>query len=135
MTDSLVLWDAAVEEPLEAGFFDWGSVARRSSADLFFCVANTSLVYTALGVSVNIVDTGSVASPSQAAMHLLSLDEEIFTASVSLGDLEPATVSHVVNLRRVVPAAAPLGTWTFQILAQAQSFIPGPQLPAVQTVL
>lgn len=105
-------WLAALTD-----YYNWGEVIRRSSADKYLRVANLSTVYTAHVVTLTVADTGSAASPSQAAMHLLSADGLVFRASLEIGDLPPGTTSEILTLRRVVPSDADLGAWTYRIMA------------------
>ncbi len=136
MADTLAIYAATLGEPVPAGFFEWGTVVLRSSADLTFRVANTSLVYTAQAVSVAVVNTGPFEDPSQADTHLLSRDGRSFTATLDLGDLPPGTTSAPLTLRRVTPSTSILtGPWTFEVLATAEAFTAGSPLPADQTVL
>lgn len=135
MADTLAIYAATVDEPVAEGFFDWGTVVCRSSADLIFRVANTSLVYTAESVSVAVADTGATEDPTQASTHLLSRDGRSFTATLDLGDLPPGTTSAPLTLRRVTPEFAITGPWTFEVVATAEAFTAGSPLPAEQTVL
>jgi len=115
--DTLALWSATSNAELSTTFFDAGQVARGSSADLKFRVRNRSASYTATDVTVTVYDTGIAATPSVAAMHLLSTDGQSFAANVDLGDLAAGATSGTLTLRRTVPSDADLGDWTFAITA------------------
>lgn len=122
MTDTLSLWHPSQDAVLPAGYLHWGAVPRRSGADLSLRVCNNSAVYTATAVELSIADTGTVASPSQAATHLFSTDGIRFTATAAVGDLAPGSVSAPITLRRVTPADADLGDFTFDIVATPTSW-------------
>ncbi len=122
MADVITFWHPYRDQALDSGYFAWGSVPAGSSADLPFRLHNSSTTATAAGVTVSTVDTGTTASPSVAAQHLLSTDGQHFTATLSLGDLPPAVSTAVLWLRRVTPADAQTGTFTFTVRAQIASW-------------
>lgn len=76
-----------------------GPVAPRSSDDLLMQVRNTSGSYQATEVTVAV-------SGDDAEQLLLSLDGDIFTPTITVGDIPPGAGGAVFTLRRVTPSTA-----------------------------
>ncbi len=117
MADTLQLWDAVADTALPVDFFDWGTVAPRSSADRAFRVRNASTLYTAEDIEISVADLDTPADPSVAAQHLCSLDGTHFTATVTLTALAPMSVSSRITIRRVTAETAEAGSFTFAVSA------------------
>ena len=121
--DRLELWDPLLDQRLAPAALDWGTVVRGSSADKRFRVKNRSTSLTANSITVSIGDIGSAATPPVAAQHVFSVDDgETFSATASISSLAPTQVSEVVTIRRVVPATATFGVWTFRVQASATTW-------------
>jgi hypothetical protein len=115
MADELALW--SVSESTRLTTIAWGTVVPGSSADFVFRVKNSSAIYTASGVTIELSGTGALD-------HYLSLDGLNFAATVPLGDLPASAVSASVTLRRVTPSARAAGAGTCNLLLQATAWAP-----------
>lgn len=118
MTDVLAFWHPTMNIPLDENYFDWGPVARGSSADRQFRLRNESYLYTAGGVVISITEIDP-HTRSVAAQHYLSANGSGFTATLAAGDLAPRGITDVLTLRRVVATDADIGDGDFQLLAHA----------------
>lgn len=112
--DALALW--GYSRDAEILVVDFGTVPRRSSDELQVRVKNLSTSYTATDVVVSIVG-------ALDWHYYLSLDDDVFTATVELGDLAPGDLSDGITVRRVTPTTAPLGEHTVDIRATPASWI------------
>lgn len=122
MADNLTIIHDATSEALVGTDFDWGSIFPQSSEDKFFRVKNNSVFYTAVNVVVSLEDVGGVAVPSVSAQHLLSVDDVVFSATLSLGDIPPTAISPVITLRRSTASDADSGTWSFRVKINMDSW-------------
>ncbi len=100
MADTLAIWTADGNSAVTAVAF--GTVAAGSSSDYTFRVRNQSGQYTASNVTVAVQN----ADGSEAVDFYLGFPGGTFTATVSLGTLQPSAVSQLVVLRRVTRAGA-----------------------------
>lgn len=106
--ETLVFFSATEATALSA--VDLGAVAPRSSDDTALRVHNTSDLYQAQDVTVTV-------SGSDADQLWLSLDGDVYTASVDLGDIPPGAGSPVFWLRRVTAHDTPTGACAGQVAA------------------
>ncbi len=113
--DTLIFWMYAADGAVDSLTF--GNSPRRSSSDVMFRLRNLSALYTAQDVTVTI--TGE-----RAHTYYLSLDGDLFTAQIELGDLAPGTYTEGITLRRVTPSDAPLGDEAVKVIATAASWTP-----------
>lgn len=90
--------------------FDIGTVGPASSDDTRVRVQNTGDTYQAEDVIV------SVAGPD-AIQLWLSLDGDVFTPTVTLGDIAPGANSSTFWLRRVTPDGTAGGSYTADLIA------------------
>lgn len=120
--DSLMFWHPIYDRQLDADFFDWGNVARGSSADRRFRVRNASSQYTATDVVISMFEYGLPAL-SVAAQHFLSTDGLNFAASVDVGTLHPHATSAALVLRRVTAPDSDYGSLDMQLLAHATDWV------------
>jgi len=123
MADALALWQTSVDAQTASTYFNWGTVNQKSTGDLLFRVHNSSTVYSAISVVVSLADVGTPATPSQAATHLLSTDGLLFAATVTIDVIPPLSTTAPIILRRVTPAAATLGAFTYSVTATATSWL------------
>lgn len=114
----LAFWDPGRDIPLPVDAFNWGTVPRRSSADLSFRIKNILDTYTVSGITVAVTGTGAPGSNAIENLHLLSADGgRHFTATAAIADLAPGQVSTPLILRRVLPSDAAAGPATFTVQA------------------
>lgn len=90
--------------------FDLGTVGPASSDDTRVRVQNTSDSYQAEDVTVSVAGTDAV-------QLWLSLDGDVFTPTVTLGDIAPGANSSTFWLRRVTPSSTAAGTCTAGLTA------------------
>lgn len=118
--DRLRIWHPTLDQEASGAYFDWGDVARSTSADRTFRVYNPSAL-TARSVFLSseaLTDT----SPSTTSQHLFSFDGSAFATSVDIGDIPPGTASGLVTVRRDLSSAAGIGTWALRLVAAAASY-------------
>lgn len=114
MPDTLALWSYSAD--VRVIEIDLQSpVAPRSSEDYVYRAKNRSTVYTAHNIEVSF--------SGDASEWLVSLDGEVYTSSVNIGDLEPLALSGAIWLRRVTPSDASIGGrgCTLNIVAESWS--------------
>lgn len=112
-------------DPTQLTTVDLGTVAPRSSADVQIRVTNLNEDYTATAVAVGV-------DGPHADQLLLSVDGEVFTQTVALGDLPASASSAPFWLRRVTPSTATAGACTATLTATAQSWaLPLADAPAL----
>lgn len=118
VTDTLDFWHPRQDRKIPDDWFDWGVVARGSSADKQFRVRNLSSVYTARDVVVSLhhLDLYDPALPVHV-QHLLTQDGRTWFASITIGDLIPRALSPMLTVRRVTAAVADEGPGEFQLSA------------------
>lgn len=119
--DRLRLWHPTLDQEIGGAYFDWGDVARSTSADRTFRVKNNSAALTANGIVVSLsalTDT----TPSVPGQHLLSQDGVNFAATQNIGVLSPGAISPVLTLRRVTPSNAGLSLWWARVAAVATTW-------------
>ena len=119
--DVLAFWHPTLNAPLDEHYFQWGHVARSSSADRQFRMRNQSFLYTAAGITVSVTEIVA-ATRSVAAQHYLSTNGSTFTAALSIGNLAPRGITEILTLRRVVALDADIGDGDFQLLAHADEW-------------
>ena len=120
-THRLQMWHPTLDQQLPGAAFDWGNVARGSSADKTFRVKNLSGSLTATAIDLGI-DTLHDGTPSVPGWHLLSTNGTDFAGTASIASLTPGQVSGVCTLRRVTPTNAQLGLWNARVTAEAASW-------------
>lgn len=118
--DRLRIWHPTLAQEIGGAYFDWGDVARSTSADRDFRIYNPSAL-TAQGVTLT-SEALTDSSPSLPGQHTFSYDGGAFASSVNIGDIAPGGVSGVMTLRRNISSGAALGLWTFRIVAAAASY-------------
>ncbi len=119
---TLQFWHPSLDEAVPTTWFAWGTVPRGTSDDIAFRISNSDTVYNAVAVVVSIVDPGSAGNPNAASQHYLSLDGNVFTASVTL-DVAAGTLTPLIWLRRVTPSTATIGgPYPFQLRVTATSW-------------
>lgn len=119
--DRLRLWHPSSDAEMLGPNFEFGNVARSTSADKTFRIKNNSATLTANDVVLSLgalTDT----SPSVPGQYLLSQDGVNFAATQNIGNLAPGAISGVMTLRRVTPSNAVLGLWWARVLAVATSW-------------
>lgn len=119
--DRLRLWHPSSDAEMLGPNFEFGNIARSTSADKTFRIKNNSATLTANGVVLSLgalTDT----SPSVPGQYLLSQDGVNFAATQNIGNLAPGAISGVMTLRRVTPSNAVLGLWWARVLAVATSW-------------
>lgn len=120
--ETLAFWHPSEDDYITSSFFDWGTVAAGSSDDKMFRIRNESTVYDAVGVVVSLHPLEAPATPGAQYQHYLSLDGNVFTATVSV-DIAAATLSPLLWLRRVTPSTATTGgPFGFEIRATATTW-------------
>lgn len=98
---ALVFYD--IENAVQITALNLGTVAPSSSDDTMLRLFNTDDNYQADNVTI-------AATGSDAIQLWLSTDGDVFTASITVGDIAPNGSSPPFWLRRVTPAdAAPTG--------------------------
>lgn len=107
--ESLVFYDYVTTDPITA--LALGVVAPRSSDDTVLRIGNTSDTYQAEDITVSVVSTGD------DHQLWLSLDGDVFTASILVGDVPPNSLSGPFWLRRVTASTEPDGDCTAVIAA------------------
>jgi hypothetical protein len=120
--DALLFWHPVRDEPLAADYFEWGPVARGSSADRPFRLRNGSVHYTAEDIVVTMSEFGA-PTRSVAAQHFLSTDGWNFSDSINAGSLKPSGTSNTLTLRRVTALDADLGVGDVQLRAEASDWV------------
>jgi hypothetical protein len=118
-TDRIVFWDSATDVEGDVNALNFGDSPRHSSADKRFRVKNTSSTVISAAVTLSLESlTDPGPGPDTHTMMMLSKDNgRTFSASVNVGTLSPGQISQVILLRRVIPAAADLGTWAARVIA------------------
>lgn len=119
--NSLRLWHPTLDQEITGAYFDWGDVARLTTVTRDFRIKNISATQTANLVSVSMT-APTDASPTTVSQHTFSTDGVTFTPTLSLGNIAPATITGVLNLKRVTPYNASLSLWWARILAVASSW-------------
>lgn len=115
--DRVVAWHPTLNEPVSPSYFDWGDVARSSSADRKFRIKNLSPTLTAEDIDVY-VEALTPGVPSVAGMHTLSDNNGAsFFPGLVLPDLSPGAISDVLTLRRVIPSNAQVSVWSARVAA------------------
>lgn len=118
--ERLALWRPATNLPLAAGGLDWGDTPLGSSDDRAFRVKNLSAEATARDISLSVMQGYPNGSPSTAGFMLLSNDGgETWEPSVTIDSLSPGATSSLIQIRRVVPTNATLGSFSPRLIAQA----------------
>ncbi len=120
--EALQFWHPIRDEALLDDYFNWGAVARGSSADRTFRIHNGSVHYTAQDIVINLAEFGT-PTRSVAAQHFLSSDGWNFAASITVGDLKSSGTSTVLTLRRVTAPDADTGSGNVQMLAHATDWV------------
>jgi hypothetical protein len=120
VNDTLDFWHPRQDRKVPDDWFEWGVVARGSSADKQFRVRNLSSHYTAVDVIVSLDQLG-IHDPALEVdvQHLLSRDGRSYFATVNIGNLIPRAVSPLITLRRVTSRDADEGPGEFQLSAAA----------------
>lgn len=121
--DRLAIWQPTTDAKVTPTWFDWGDVARGSSADKTFRVKNLSTVLTASDIDVY-VEALTPGSPSVAGMHLISANlGSTFLTQVNIVSLAPGVISPVLTLRRTVPITAQVSVWSARVAADVNVWI------------
>lgn len=111
--EALVFYTYETVQALTA--LPFGAVAPRSSDDTLMRVVNASETYQAEDVAV-------VLSGPDATQMWLSLDGDVFSAAINVGDIPPSSASIIFTLRRVTPGTAPDGACTADLAATPTSW-------------
>lgn len=120
--DRLRLWHPTLDEEVSGAYFDWGDVARGSSATINFRVKNNSATLAAVGITVG-VEHPTDASPSLTdQIRLSTASSPTVEGQKNLGDLNPGEISEIVTLHRDLDPAAQLSLWWSLITAEATSW-------------
>ena len=115
--DRIVAWHPTLNQQISPAYFDWGNVARSSSADRKFRLKNLSNNLSAADVDVYI-EALTPGVPSVAGMHTLSdNDGASFLPGLVIPLLGPGEVSGQITLRRVVPSNAQVSVWSARVAA------------------
>lgn len=122
--DGLVLWHPTQDVQIDPDKFFYGAVNQgSSSAPIRFRIKNLSRVLVAVGVVVTFPTSLTPDTIDQAHQHFVRTDPNgPFTASVSLGDLSPISVSALIELKRVTAVASDTGPWAAWVVATATSW-------------
>lgn len=112
--DSLRFYDYASADSIEV--LEIGKVAPRSSDDTTLRIGNLSETYQAEDVTVVVEDAGD------GAQIWLSLDGDIFGATIAVGDIPPNSISGPFWMRRVTPSTQPDGAYGASLSASASSW-------------
>lgn len=120
--DRLALWHPTLDEPAPPAYFDWGNVARSSSADRDFRIKNLSPDLTAEDVVI-FADAITPGLPSVASMHTFSDNAgATFLTSITVDSIAPGAISDVLTVRRVVPSNAQVSVWSARIAADVTTW-------------
>ncbi len=115
--DRIVAWHPTLDQQISPAYFDWGNVARSSSADRKFRLKNISGNLSATDIDVY-VEALTPGNPSVAGMHTLSdNDGASFLPGLVIPLLEPGEISTPITLRRVVPSNAQVSVWSARVAA------------------
>lgn len=95
--------------------FALAAAAPGSSDDIQLRVLNTSELYQAEDVTVTV-------SGADSGELWLSLDGDVFTASIAVGDIPPGAACALFYLRRVTASTAGFGSRTAQLSAVPASW-------------
>lgn len=115
--DRARIWHPTLNQEVGGAYFDWGDVARSTSASLPFRVKNNSATKTATSVTVA-AEILTDATPTMSTMFEFSDDAGVsWSSSVNIGDLAPSAVSSVLYVRRTIAAAAQVDKWAQRIVA------------------
>ncbi len=121
MADELAFWQAGADVAATPATFAH-TTTRRSSVDTVFRLRNMSTLYSANDVVIGVEDWGDTVEPTMAHQHLLSTDGRVFTATVTVGTLDPGVTTDRLYLRHVCPSDAPLGAHPIRITANATTW-------------
>ncbi len=102
----------STEQPAALTSLSLGTVGPGTSDDTRLMVYNSSDTYQAQDVVV--AATGSTVDADQL---YFSLDGEVFTGQLDLGDIAPLATSSIFTLRRVTPSDASTGLATAALTA------------------
>ena len=119
--DKLRLWHPTSDTPVTGAHFDWGDVARSTSADKQFRVRNPSAL-TAQSVAIT-TEALTGATPAVTSQHTFSFAGGAFDTTVNIGNISPGATSGVVTVRRTITSGAALGLWWIRIVAAAGSYV------------
>jgi hypothetical protein len=117
----LRIWHPTLDQEVTGPYFDWGDVARGTSASRDFRVKNFSGTQTAHSVEV-LLETLTDAVPSVVSQHTLTYHGSSPAVSVNIGDLGPNAASDVLTVARFTPTNAQLSAWALRIIAAAGSW-------------
>lgn len=121
-SDRVALWDPQLDQPLLGRHFEWKDAPQGTGYRYPFRIRNLSEVYSANNVTVSCEDVGSPSSPAIASQMLFSTDGDNFTASVTVPEVGPSTVSGALWLACEVSVTAELGLWPFRVHVNAESW-------------
>ena len=117
----LKLYHPVNATPVTGANFDWGDVARSTSADKQFRVHNPSAL-TAQSVALT-TEALTGATPAVTSQHTFSFAGGAFDTTVNIGNISPGATSGVITVRRTIPSGAALGRWWHRIVAAAGSYV------------
>lgn len=118
--ESLILLDDTADVRVDPVELDLADVPRETSRDVVFRVMNNaSVTANDVVVSIQFLTDGS---PSVVPLHTLSLDGDLFEATVTISQLAPGAISDPVYLRQALADDAPLGLRWGRIVAAAGSW-------------
>ena len=110
----LQAWRSDSNMRLGGATLSWGDVQVASSSDKSFRIKNQSTTKTANDIVISVEDP--LYYPAHIAdQFVMSLDEETWTSTLTIGAIGPETISPTIYLRRVTPADSPLTTYSPKI--------------------
>lgn len=119
---ALAFWQPDTNAAVPPAYFDWGNVARASSADRSFRLKNLSSDLTATGISIY-ADALTPGSPSVAGEHTFSVDGgATFRSNVTVASLSPGQISNPIIVRRSLPINAQVSTWSARLAADVTTW-------------
>ena len=120
--DRIAAWHPTLDQPVSPSYFDWGNVARSSSADRTFRIKNLSNNLTANDIDVY-VEALNPGVPSLAGMHTLSDNGGAsFLPGLVIPKLDPVQISPVMTLRRNIPNNAQVSVWSARVAADVREW-------------